>query len=93
MGLAGCLLDLETAAWKNDRRFRILSIDGSRLAFSDLFFHTPNKPLTQAGPPSPHWHSEAGFNYSITGGMLLAFEDGPVKKAFMHFHEKSVPGS
>ena len=54
-------------AWKDDRRFRLLSVDAGVLSFTDLFLHTPSKPLTSAGPPSPHMHLDGGRNISITG--------------------------
>lgn len=38
------MAELETAAWKDDRRFRIMAEDGGALSFADLFFHTPNSP-------------------------------------------------
>jgi len=45
---AGHLAELETAAWKDDRRFRVISADQGVLSFVDLFMHTPNKPHTSA---------------------------------------------
>lgn len=45
------LAELETAAWVNDRRARIVVVDDSLLAFSDLFLETrglPPKPTTTA---------------------------------------------
>ena len=41
----GYLAELETAAWKDDRRFRLLAVDRGALSFADLFFHTPDSPL------------------------------------------------
>lgn len=40
------LTELETAAWKDDRRFRILVIeqDAQCLSFEDLYFNTPTSP-------------------------------------------------
>lgn len=40
----GHMAELETAAWKDDRRFRLLAVDGGALAFLDLMFHTRNAP-------------------------------------------------
>ncbi len=40
---AGHLAELETAAWKDDRRFRLLMVDGGALSFSDLYLNTPSK--------------------------------------------------
>lgn len=36
--------DLESTAWKDDRRFRLLAVDHGQLTFVDLFFHTPRSP-------------------------------------------------
>ena len=40
---AGHLLELETAAWKDHRRFRVLAVDQGRLAFVDLYYVTPSR--------------------------------------------------
>ena len=64
---AGRMAELESAAWKDDRRFRIMSVDQGVLSFVDLFMHTPSKPRTSAGPPSAHLHEDEGKNISITG--------------------------
>ena len=40
---AGHLAELETAGWKDDRRFRLLTVDRGALSFSDLYFNTPTK--------------------------------------------------
>jgi len=39
----GHLAELETAGWKDDRRFRLLAADRGTLSFSDLYFNTPTK--------------------------------------------------
>ena len=41
----GHLAELETAAWKDDRRFRVLALDAGALSFADYYFHTPGSPL------------------------------------------------
>ena len=64
---AGHMAELENAAWKDDRRFRVLTFDKGALAFTDFFFHTPTKPNSSCGPPSEHMHLEEGHNISITG--------------------------
>ena len=63
------MAELETAAWKDDRRFRLLSLDGRAFSFVDLFFHTPSRPLHFAagGNPLPHAHLYQDHNISITG--------------------------
>ncbi|EIE20379.1 Metallo-dependent phosphatase [Coccomyxa subellipsoidea C-169] len=61
------MAELENAAWKDDRRFRVLTFDKGALAFTDFFFHTPTKPNSSCGPPSEHMHIEEGHNISITG--------------------------
>ena len=43
------LAELETAAWKDDRRFRILTLDNGTTSFADLFFHSPTKRPSSAG--------------------------------------------
>jgi hypothetical protein len=52
------LAELETAAWKDDRRFRLLSVDGGVLSFADLFFNTPSRPAS--GRPAA-----AAANYTV----------------------------
>jgi len=51
----GRLLELETAAWKDDRRFRLMTVDDGTFSFTDLMFNTPSKPATKgvAPPPAP----------------------------------------
>ena len=51
----GKLLELETAAWKDDRRFRLMTVDNGTFSFTDLMFNTPSKPVTKgvAPPPAP----------------------------------------
>jgi len=46
---------METAAWKDDRRFRLLTVDNGTFSFTDLMFNTPGKPVTKgvAPPPTP----------------------------------------
>jgi hypothetical protein len=39
------LIELETGAWKDDRRFRIAAIDGGAMSFIDLYLHTPSSPV------------------------------------------------
>ncbi len=38
------MAELETSAWKDDRRFRLLALDRGALTFADLFFHAPGTP-------------------------------------------------
>jgi hypothetical protein len=38
------LIELETGAWKDDRRFRIAALDGGAMSFIDLYLHTPSSP-------------------------------------------------
>eukprot|EP00891_Asterochloris_glomerata_P003733 jgi/Astpho2/3733/Aster-04917 len=45
----GYLLELEAAAWKDQRRFRVAAVDQGRLAFADLHLVTPSRPSTQMG--------------------------------------------
>ena len=65
-GHAGILAELESTAWKDDRRFRIMTVDGGAFSFADLHFQTPSKPRTPGilpyGPYSPGVH-----NVSIVG--------------------------
>eukprot|EP00889_Picochlorum_renovo_P007462 jgi/Picre1/34492/NNA_001960.t1 len=42
------LTELETAAWKDDRRFRIITVDSGCLSFGDFYFNTPSAPRTRA---------------------------------------------
>jgi hypothetical protein len=41
--LAGHLAELESTAWKDDRRFRVLVADAGALSFADLYLNTPTK--------------------------------------------------
>ena len=40
----GAMAELEAAAWKDDRRFRVLALDGAAFSFADLYFHAPGSP-------------------------------------------------
>ena len=40
---AGHLAELESTAWKDDRRFRVLVADAGALSFADLYLNTPTK--------------------------------------------------
>ncbi len=71
---AGHLAELENAAWKDDRRFRVLAFDKGAFSFADFFFHTPSKPHSSSGPPSEHMHLEEGHNISITGAAFSRSE-------------------
>lgn len=42
------LTELETAAWKDDRRFRIITVDSGCLSFGDFYFNTPSAPRIRA---------------------------------------------
>lgn len=90
------MAELENAAWKDDRRFRIVSVDGGVLSFLDLFMHTPSKPPSSAGPPSPHMHEDDGKNISITGAgapLISYFSIVPSEKHILPCHEgKPVKG-
>jgi hypothetical protein len=41
--VAGHLAELESTAWKDDRRFRVLVADAGALSFADLYLNTPTK--------------------------------------------------
>lgn len=43
------LAELETGAWKDDRRFRIMVLEPSAKAFADLYFVTPTAPKMHPG--------------------------------------------
>ena len=62
---AAHLAELEAAAWKDDRRFRVLTVDQGVVSFSDLYFNTPSKV-----PPPPSAASAASARvvdgYSIS---------------------------
>ncbi len=80
-GSAGHMAELENAAWKDDRRFRLLSIDGGVLSFVDLFMHTPSKPRSSTGSPSVHLHEDQFKNISITGGRCYGMHAPATTKA------------
>lgn len=70
--VVGKLLEMETAAWKDDRRFRLLTVDNSTFSFTDLMFNTPSKPVTKgvAPPPPPLTPDNitiSGMLYSCAG--------------------------
>ena len=66
---AGIMAELESTAWKDDRRFRIITLDAGTFSFADLHFQTPSKPRTPAiHPQGPY--SPSGHNVSITGADL-----------------------
>ena len=63
---------MESAAWKDDRRFRLMTIDNGTFSFTDLMFNTPGKPPSKGvvAPPSPL----PPDNTSITGELFsIAF--------------------
>lgn len=63
------MAELESTAWKDDRRFRIITLDAGSFNFADLHFQTPSKPLTPGiHPQGPY--SPSGHNVSITGADL-----------------------
>ena len=63
--VTGRLLEMETAAWKDDRRFRLLTVDNGTFSFTDLMFNTPGKPATKGvAPPPPPVNPD---NITITG--------------------------
>lgn len=41
--VTGHLAELESTAWKDDRRFRVLVADAGALSFADLYLNTPTK--------------------------------------------------
>lgn len=43
-GSGGFMNELETSAWKDERRFRVLAVDSGVVAFADLHFHTATSP-------------------------------------------------
>ena len=47
------MLELESAAWKDDRRFRLLTFDNGTFSFTDLMFNTPGKPASRGVSPLP----------------------------------------
>ncbi|PRW58812.1 metallophosphoesterase [Chlorella sorokiniana] len=49
----GHMAELETAAWKDDRRFRVLALDGGALSFVELMFHTRNAPRMPGRSDAP----------------------------------------
>jgi hypothetical protein len=56
----GRLADLETAAWKDDRRFRLVGVDGGSLSFLDLFFHTRSAPGMPGRPDAAAMQDPGG---------------------------------
>jgi len=44
IGLQKMMFELETGAWKDDRRFRIAAVDGGAMSFTDLYLHTASSP-------------------------------------------------
>ena len=64
------LAELEAAAWKDDRHFRLASLDRGAFSYTDLLLHTPSRPLKSGGTPSEaHVHTNDGRNFSITGAV------------------------
>ena len=75
------LTELETAAWKDDRRFRILVIeqDAQCLSFEDLYFNTKTSPRMRKDRDieqrqNPQWRK----SYSKKGWGLTTVGDGLV---------------
>ena len=60
----GYLAELETSAWLNDRRFRLLCFEDGSAAFLDLYFHTETNP--RAEHKSAHKAHGLGQSFGIT---------------------------
>lgn len=61
---AGVFAELETAAWKDARRFRLLAVDSGHLSFADYYLQTPSRPSTpsRAGSlPIQRRHNDTAF--------------------------------
>lgn len=63
--IAGYLADLESAAWKDDRAFRLLTVHAGVLSFSDLFFSTSGK--ARPGVARPQSHTVGNSSLSVAG--------------------------
>jgi hypothetical protein len=53
------MAELESGAWKDDRRFRVLAVDGGAVSFADLHFHSRGAPPRPARADAPARRSAA----------------------------------
>ena len=58
------LAELESSAWLNDRRFRLMCFTGSSLAFSDLYFHSSSNPVKEH--QAAFAHDALGLGFAVT---------------------------
>lgn len=71
--LAGYLAELETAAWKDARRFRILAVDNNSLSFADYYLQTPSRPVTPSQTRDVQQRQHANISYAITAEDAASF--------------------
>ncbi|KAK9799709.1 hypothetical protein WJX73_001391 [Symbiochloris irregularis] len=63
----GVFAELETAAWKDARRFRLLAVDSGHLSFADYYLQTPSRPSTPSrSSASPLQRHHNGTSFAIT---------------------------
>lgn len=75
VAFAGYLADLESAAWKDDRAFRLLTVHAGVLSFSDYFFSTSGKARPGVARSPSHTVSNASFSVSGQGSIPASFEN------------------
>ena len=67
---AAHLAELEAAAWKDDRRFRLITVDRGVTSFSDLYFNTPTK-VKRVPPAAVPGRTTDGYSVSSLGAQSV----------------------
>eukprot|EP00884_Botryococcus_braunii_P004718 jgi/Botrbrau1/14247/Bobra.0381s0008.2 len=62
----GYLADLESAAWKDDRAFRVMTVYNGSFSFSDLFFIASLHPKKGVSTPQKH-HYVGNASFAVSG--------------------------
>ena len=83
------LTELETSAWKDDRRFRIMAIDSGCLSFSDYYYHTATSPVARKRSDCDQreddlWRSRYSSRGNETWGVTISAEKSSKARVIDH---------
>lgn len=97
---AGVLTELETAAWKDARRFRVLAVDSGHLSFADYYLQTPSRPVSPsraAFTPFQRHHNSTGFSITAeeqtaaVGDFFVLITQPPDARYSVHYVDPQSP--
>lgn len=92
--------ELETAAWKDARRFRLLAVDSGHLSFTDYYLQTPSRPVSPSRAeftPLQRHHSGTGFSITAeeqtvaVGDFFVLITYPPDARYSMHHVDSQSP--